>query len=318
MTSPLSPEEPSNPWNPGVSCDVSPDPELSVAQIVGLRAMIRLVGVPDFAPELLEAPAGSPPVDEVRRGARLFGVDYDAFRSRMVVGETPVGISADARHGIASDTALGCVSCHTPVQRTGESPASVGGEHLSHRWAPLFSDLLIHDMGQVPPDVTAAELAAWGPAYEGIDRNLADFALPGQGLAQGFEWRTPPMMGLGRIGAPYMHDGRVYVNPDEPAFFYYGSRTADEAGLAVADRRVAIVTMEQALQAAIELHDLPQPPDVDLNGVPDYDLCPDTEPERDVCSRDSEFRSEARNVMEKWHALTDAEQRAVVRFLLTL
>ncbi|MCA9577699.1 MAG: di-heme oxidoredictase family protein [Polyangiales bacterium] len=318
MTSPLSPQEPSNPVNVGLRCDTSPDPELTVPRILALRAMIRLIGVPDFDPALLASPDSDPRALEVREGARLFGLDLDAFRTRMTPGMAPAGLSEDAEHGIAADRGLGCVSCHTPVQRTGASPASIGADELSHRWAPVFSDLLIHDMGRVPADLGADELAAWTPAFEGIDRNLADFALPGQGLAQGPEWRTAPMMGIGRIGPPFLHDGRVFLNPDEPAFFYYGSRTADEAGIALVDRRVPIVTLEQAFQAAIELHDLPQPPDFDLNGVPDYDVCPPVPDARDVCSRDSAFRSEARNVMEKWHALTDAQQRAVVRFLMAL
>jgi hypothetical protein len=245
-------------------------------------------------------------------------VDFDAFRSRMTPGMVPPGVSAAANRGVATDTGLGCVGCHTPIQRTGQSPASIGADALSHRWAPVFSDLLIHDMGQVPAHVTPEELAAWTPAYQGVDRNLADFALPGQGLARGTEWRTPPMMGIGRIGPPFMHDARVYVNPDAPMSFYYGSRDADAAGVPVTDRQVFVTTIEAAFQAAIELHDLPQPPDFDLNGVPDYESCPTLAPERDLCSRDSDYRSEARNVMEKWHALTDTEQRAVVRFLTSL
>ena len=57
--------------------------------------------------------------------------------------------------------------------------------------APLYSDLLLHDMGP--------ELAD----------NRAD------GSANGFEWRTPPLMGirlapdnLGGV-AHYLHDGRT-------------------------------------------------------------------------------------------------------------
>jgi hypothetical protein len=45
-----------------------------------------------------------------------------------------------------ADRKLNCVGCHTPVQRTGQSPADVGAEHLSFVWAPIFSDLLLHKM----------------------------------------------------------------------------------------------------------------------------------------------------------------------------
>src|SRR5215469_17988134 len=50
-----------------------------------------------------------------------------------------------------ADRKLNCVGCHTPIRRTGQSPTSltasgVGSANLSFKWAPLFSDQLLHHM----------------------------------------------------------------------------------------------------------------------------------------------------------------------------
>ncbi len=67
---------------------------------------------------------------------------------------------------------IGCASCHTP---TLEGPRGL---------VPLYSDLLLHDMGP--------ELA------DGI----------AQGLASASEFRTQPLWGIVAV-APYLHDGRA-------------------------------------------------------------------------------------------------------------
>jgi CxxC motif-containing protein (DUF1111 family) len=82
---------------------------------------------------------------------------------------------------------LQCGSCHIPSMRTGDHPVSP----LSVRDVPLYSDMLLHDMG---PD-------------------LADSFVEGE--ASGVEWRTTPLWGLGIVqnvqgGTPfYLHDGRT-------------------------------------------------------------------------------------------------------------
>ena len=74
----------------------------------------------------------------------------------------------------------GCALCHTPTLRTGDSPVAA----LRNKDANLFSDLLLHDMG---------------------DR-LADGV--SQGQAGPREFRTAPLWGLGqRIF--FLHDGRT-------------------------------------------------------------------------------------------------------------
>ncbi len=76
--------------------------------------------------------------------------------------------------------AVGCATCHTPVLITGNSTFAA----LSNQEVHLYSDLATHRMGQVLND--------------GIT----------QGNAQGQDWRTAPLWGLGdRLF--YLHDGRT-------------------------------------------------------------------------------------------------------------
>ncbi|MGO4998843.1 di-heme oxidoreductase family protein [Oceanisphaera sp. W20_SRM_FM3] len=83
--------------------------------------------------------------------------------------------------------ALGCSSCHTPSYTTGEHDSAA----LSHQQIYPYTDLLLHDMG------------------DGLADNRPEFQ------ANGHEWRTPPLWGLGYAGevagshAYYLHDGRA-------------------------------------------------------------------------------------------------------------
>jgi hypothetical protein len=46
-----------------------------------------------------------------------------------------------------------------------------------------------------------------------LPRNFADDTFTNQkASADGREFRTAPLMGLGRIGPPLLHDGRVYLS----------------------------------------------------------------------------------------------------------
>ncbi|HEX6272962.1 MAG TPA: di-heme oxidoredictase family protein [Polyangiaceae bacterium] len=81
---------------------------------------------------------------------------------------------------------LGCAACHTPSHVTGPSDL----EELAGQKIWPYTDLLLHDMGQALSD----------------DR-------PSYG-AQGSEWRTPPLWGIGRIPQVnghdrLLHDGRA-------------------------------------------------------------------------------------------------------------
>lgn len=82
---------------------------------------------------------------------------------------------------------IGCAKCHVPTMRTGDHIVP----QLRNVEVPLYSDLLLHDMGP--------ELADYRP----------------DGEATGTEWRTAPLWGLRLVeefinGVPYyLHDGRT-------------------------------------------------------------------------------------------------------------
>ena len=92
---------------------------------------------------------------------------------------TPGGASSIGR-GRTQFANVGCAACHTPAMRTGNSTVAA----LRNRDVNLFSDLLVHDMGD----------------------GLADGVT--QGSAGPREFRTAPLWGLGqRIF--FLHDGRT-------------------------------------------------------------------------------------------------------------
>ncbi|MCB0155620.1 MAG: c-type cytochrome [Anaerolineae bacterium] len=80
-----------------------------------------------------------------------------------------------------------CAACHTPKLQTGEHPTIPA---LSHQTIYPYTDLLLHDMG------------------EGLADGRPDFE------ADGREWRTPPLWGIGLFQTvnghtTYLHDGRA-------------------------------------------------------------------------------------------------------------
>jgi len=81
---------------------------------------------------------------------------------------------------------IGCAACHTPSHVTGESDL----EELVGQSIWPYTDLLLHDMGE--------ELSDGRPSF----------------AAEGSEWRTPPLWGIGRIPQVnghdrLLHDGRA-------------------------------------------------------------------------------------------------------------
>ncbi len=90
------------------------------------------------------------------------------------------------REGARLFLAAGCAACHTPSHTTGEHPVPA----LTGQTIFPYTDLLIHDMG------------------EGLADGRPDF------LADGREWRTPPLWGIGLIEnvnnhTRLLHDGRA-------------------------------------------------------------------------------------------------------------
>jgi CxxC motif-containing protein (DUF1111 family) len=89
-------------------------------------------------------------------------------------------INASVTAGANTFVSTGCAACHTPMLQTGNNSVAA----LDHRPVPLYSDVAVHGMGP----------------------GLADDIL--QGAAQGDEFRTAPLWGLGqRIF--FLHDGRT-------------------------------------------------------------------------------------------------------------
>jgi hypothetical protein len=212
----------------------------------------------------------------------------------------------------------------------GDTP---GVEHLNNVWVPLFSDLLIHRMTSIAAERNAptqrqpfiiqrVDFAGLLANTLDLPRNLADDTLPNQGLAHGDEWRTPPLMGLGRTGPPFLHDGRVFLSSESvsttPAGTVYSNKDSVNNPLVVRN-------LDDAIRAAIELHDLPVPPDAPNQSTqtgggcplpPDNTIGSVTEAAADVCPPlASPNRSQATKVIQRWHSLSVSDQQAVIEFL---
>ncbi len=98
-----------------------------------------------------------------------------------------------------------CAACHTPRHVTGEAP---GRADLSNQTIWPYTDLLLHDMGQGLAD--------------GRDEFMAD----------GNEWRTPPLWGIGLAQqinprAGFLHDGRAETL--EQAILWHGGEAEESA-----------------------------------------------------------------------------------------
>ena len=126
---------------------------------------------------------------------------------RMLAPPEPGPMTSRRTRGRTMFEEVGCASCHVPTYRTG--PSSIRA--LAGRAADLYSDLLLHDMGD----------------------GLADGRPDGQ--ANGREWRTTPLWGM-RIMRKFlnghaflMHDGRA--RSVEEAILVHGGE-ADSARIA--------------------------------------------------------------------------------------
>jgi CxxC motif-containing protein (DUF1111 family) len=112
---------------------------------------------------------------------------------RMLAPPAP-GADTPARvRGRELFSTVGCAACHVPELQTGRSAINA----LSNRTVALYSDLLLHDMG------------------DGLADNRPD------GQADGREWKTTPLWGL-RIAREFL-DGALYLMHDGSA------RTVEEA-----------------------------------------------------------------------------------------
>jgi CxxC motif-containing protein (DUF1111 family) len=106
---------------------------------------------------------------------------------RLLAAPAPGPSTPERERGGSLFMQVGCAACHTPVLHTGPNVIAA----LSNRPVTLYSDLLLHDMGDALAD----------------DRP--------DGGASGREWRTTPLWGLRLIrdflnGEVFLlHDGRA-------------------------------------------------------------------------------------------------------------
>ena len=119
------------------------------------------------------------PEDQVNPLTNKSDIDRAAAFMRLLAPPARGPITAAVTAGERVFTSLNCTVCHTPALTTGASSITA----LSLKRVPLYSDLLLHDMGTL-----------------------------GDGIAQGAagtrEMRTAPLWGL-RERPVYLHDGRT-------------------------------------------------------------------------------------------------------------
>ena len=106
---------------------------------------------------------------------------------------------ADVKRGKELFKQVGCNSCHTTIFTTGTHNSI---PELSNQKIHPYTDLLVHDMGD--------ELADGRPDFD----------------ANGNEWRTPPLWGIGLVSivnghTNFMHDGRAR-NLEEAILWHFG------------------------------------------------------------------------------------------------
>jgi CxxC motif-containing protein (DUF1111 family) len=122
----------------------------------------------------------------------------------------PVRRNADAPEvlkGKALFYEAGCESCHTAAYQTGNSKAI--SKHLRNQEIYPYTDMLVHDMGEALSDGGHTEF-----------------------LAQGNEWRTPPLWGIGMTEtvnghSQFLHDGRAR-NAMEAVLWHGGEAEASK------------------------------------------------------------------------------------------
>ncbi|RJG00100.1 di-heme oxidoredictase family protein [Noviherbaspirillum saxi] len=142
------------------------------------------------------ARGGKPEINERNMASLIFYTATTAVPARRDVDNPQVLRGKQLFHQAQ------CVGCHTPKHVTGNVK---GFPELSRQTIRPYTDMLLHDMG------------------EGLADNRPDF------LADGREWRTPPLWGIGLIETvnghtTYLHDGRAR-NLSEAILWHGGEAT---------------------------------------------------------------------------------------------
>ena len=119
------------------------------------------------------------PEDQVDPATGRGDIDVVADFTRLLGAPPQKPATSAAMAGAGVFRQIGCDGCHQPVLVTGRSDIPA----LNLKPVPLFSDLLLHDMGALGDGIAQADA---GPR----------------------DFRTAPLWGL-RASAPYLHDGRA-------------------------------------------------------------------------------------------------------------
>ena len=143
---------------------------------------------------------------------------------RLLAPPAPGEMTAMREQGRQVFTSIACAKCHVPTLRTGPSATAA----LAHKDVTLYSDLLLHDMG------------------DGLADHRPD------GAADGYEWRTAPLWGL-RIMRDFLngdafllHDGRAR-SVEEAILMHGGEAQAARdafAALSASDRAALLDFVE--------------------------------------------------------------------------
>ncbi|HSD11302.1 MAG TPA: di-heme oxidoredictase family protein [Candidatus Binatia bacterium] len=169
--------------------------------------------------ECRNAPSGGEPeVDDLKLDRITFYTHLLAVPARRDVDDPGV------RRGERLFTSIGCAACHVATLTTGELE---GYPELSRQTIHPYTDLLLHDMG------------------EGLADHRPDHA------ADGFEWRTAPLWGIGLVETVnqhsfFLHDGRARDLTE--AILWHGGEGEESRelfrSLAASDREALIRFME--------------------------------------------------------------------------
>lgn len=150
-------------------------------------------------------------------------IDRIADYLRLLGAPPTTALSSNALAGQALFSQIGCAICHTPAMTTAANFVPVSDlaietntviTALSSQTVPLYSDLLLHNMGSLND----------GIALRGAATN---------------QMKTPPLWGLAS-SAPYLHDGRATNSLDVAIRLHAG-----DAALA-AGRYVGLTTNQQS------------------------------------------------------------------------
>jgi CxxC motif-containing protein (DUF1111 family) len=152
-------------------------------------------------------------------------LDQTVFFTRVIAVPAAGPRDASAYRGRTLFHSMGCAGCHIPTLVTGDHPIP----ELAHQTIHPYTDLLVHDMGDMLTD------------------SRADFE------ATGREWRTPALWGIGltqdvQEEATFLHDGRARTLAE--AILWHGGEAqaaSDAFRMAPAQDREALLAFLRTL-----------------------------------------------------------------------